>query len=304
MKKHFRDWLHFHARLFRRTRNILGRAIKIFSRIDGGEWASAFAFNAFFSLFPIIILSVTIASAFIDREWAGKVIIAHLESYIPISGAMRDYVFNTISGVMQVREQAGAIALLILIWVAIQSFTTLLSASNRAWGIARYNLWQLTLKSLQLLCTTAAAVLIGSALSLLTRMSRHWLPVRHWGQPLGIIFIPFLVVFLGVALFYKQAPREPKRFGEVWSSALFATVLLHITAGLFVIYLKNFATFNVVYGAFAGIMALLLWIYLSGCIIIYGTCLCVAQSEASSTQTTDTPIYKTRETPSKTSLLC
>jgi Ca2+-transporting ATPase len=46
-----------------------------------------------------------------------------------------------------------------------------------------------------------------------------------------------------------------------------------------VIYLKNFATLNAVYGAFGGTMALLLWIYLSGCIIIFGACLCAARTE-------------------------
>jgi Ca2+-transporting ATPase len=48
---------------------------------------------------------------------------------------------------------------------------------------------------------------------------------------------------------------------------------------LFEIYLKNFATLNAVYGAFGGIMALQLWIYLSGCIFIFGACLCGVQVE-------------------------
>jgi Ca2+-transporting ATPase len=48
---------------------------------------------------------------------------------------------------------------------------------------------------------------------------------------------------------------------------------------LFGIYLKHFATLNAVYGAFGAIIALLLWIYLSGCIVIFGACLCAAQAE-------------------------
>ena len=45
------------------------------------------------------------------------------------------------------------------------------------------------------------------------------------------------------------------------------------------IYLKDFATLDAVYGAFGGIMALLLWIYLSGCIFIFGACLSAGQAE-------------------------
>ena len=71
------------------------------------------------------------------------------------------------------------------------------------------------------------------------------------------------------------------RVAEVWGAALCATALLQGAEGLFVIYLKDFATLNAVYGAFGGIMALLLWIYLSGCIFIFGACLCAAWAEGS-----------------------
>lgn len=92
-------------------------------------------------------------------------------------------------------------------------------------------------------------------------------------------FIPLVVVFLSLSLFYKLAPRRLTRFSEVWAAALSATVLLRTGESLFVVYLERFATLNAVYGVFGGIMALLLWIYLSGCIIIVGACLCAAQGE-------------------------
>ena len=69
----------------RRVWAILCFAVKKFSRIDGAQSAGAFAFNAFFSLFPLIVLLVTIASAFVDRDRAGKEVIAYLESYVPAS---------------------------------------------------------------------------------------------------------------------------------------------------------------------------------------------------------------------------
>ena len=41
----------------------------------------------------------------------------------------------------------------------------------------------------------------------------------------------------------------------------------------------NGSALNAVYGAFGGIMALLLWIYVSECIFIFGACLCSGQAE-------------------------
>ena len=265
---------------------ILGLAVKKFLLIDGTQWAGAFAFNAFFSLFPLMILLVTFVSSFVDRNIAAAEVIAYIESYVPINDEMQNYIFSAISGVINSREKATMIASLVLIWTAIQCFTTLIVATNRAWGTEVYNWWRLPLKSLALLGITAGAVLLGMAAPVLVKMMRDWFfPVRDfrsWVYTLGSFVVPLLVVFLSLSLFYRLAPRRPTRFVEVWVAALCATVLLQAADGLFVIYLKNFATLNAVYGAFGGIMALLLWIYLSGCIFIFGACLCAAQAEGRS----------------------
>ena len=118
--------------------------------------------------------------------------------------------------------------------------------------------------------------------------------IRSWVYGLGSFFIPLMVVFFGLSLFYRLAPRRRTRFAEVWAAALCATVLLRASESLFVIYLKDFATLNAVYGAFGGIMALLLWIYLSGCIFIFGACLCAGQAEMCSlpVKTTGAPADK------------
>jgi len=271
----------------RRVWTILYIAVKNFLRIDGAHWAGAFAFNVFFSLFPLIVLFVTIVSAFIDRDRAVKEVIAYMQSYVPISGEMQNHIFNTIAGVVKARGQAGAVAVLILGWAALQCFITLICATNRAWGAEVYNWWRLPLKSLVLLGITAGAVLLGMAAPVLMRMAKVWLftvhDVRSWVGALGSFFIPLLVVFLSLSLFYRLAPHRPTQFALVWASALCATVLLKAAESLFVIYIKNFATLNAFYGAFGGIMALLLWIYLSGCSFIFGACLCAAQAEGRST---------------------
>lgn len=263
---------------------ILCLAGKKFLQIDGMEWAGAFAFNAFFSLFPLLVLLVTIASFFVDQERAGAEVVAYMENYIPISGEMQSHIFETIAGVIEAREKAGAIAFLVLLWGALQCFTTLISATNRAWGAVSYNWWRLPLKSLLLLSITTGGTLLGIMAPVLAKMARDWLfPAnyfRSWVSTLGSLLIPLLIVFLSLDLFYRLAPRRPTRFAEVRGAALGATGLLLAAENLFVLYLNNFATLNAVYGTFGGIMALLLWIYLTGAIFIFGACLCAAQAES------------------------
>lgn len=255
-----------------------------FLQIDGMQWAGAFAFNAFFSLFPLLVLLVTIASFFVDQEQAGVEVIAYMENYLPISSEMQGHIFATIAGVITAREKAGAIAVFILLWGALQCFTTLISATNRAWGAMTYNWWRLPLKSLLLLSITAGGALLGMTAPVLAKMTRDWLfPVtlfHSWVSTLEGLVIPLVIVFLSLSLFYRLAPRRPTRFAEVWAAALGATGLLLAAENLFVLYLNNFATLNAVYGTFGGIMALLLWIYLTGSIFIFGACLCAAQAES------------------------
>jgi Ca2+-transporting ATPase len=274
------------SRLWQQTRRvwaILCLGLKKFSRIDGAQWTGAFAFNAFFSLFPLMLLLVTMASFFVDRDQAGKAVIAHIESYVPISGELQHQIFGAITGVIKARRQAGAVAFLILLWPALQCFTSLICAANRAWGSEVDNWWRLPLKSLALLGITAGAALLSMAAPLLMRMAEGWLfpsvSFRSWMHGPGTFFIPGLVLFFSLSLFYRLAPRRPTRFAEVWAAALGATILLWACESLFVIYLGHFATLNAVYGAFGGIMALLLWIYLSGGVFIFGACLCAGQAE-------------------------
>lgn len=263
---------------------ILHLAARKFLVIEGMQRAEAFAFNAFFSLFPLIILLVAFASRLTGLNSPATTVIVYIESYIPLGSEMQSYIFNTIAGVMKTRGKASVVAFFILVWVTIQCFTTLIHATNRAWGIEAQNWWRLPLKSLLLLGITAGAVFFGIALPMLAQVVKETFPevnaFSYWAYALGSFLISLLVLFVSLGMFYKLAPRRRTHFAEVWVAALYATLLLKAAESLFVNYLKNFSTINAIYGAFGGIMALLLWIFLSGCIFIFGACLCAVQAEA------------------------
>ena len=264
------------------TGAVLRLALRKFLGIEGAQRSAAFAYSAFFSLFPLVILLVTAASFFIDRGLAGKAVIGFVERYVPLSGDMQGYIFNTIAGVVKARRQAGTAAFLMLVWAATQFFTALVHAANRAWGTEGTKWWHMPLKSLAMLGLMMTAALLGIGLPVLGKVAKSFLPdgtVFNWLYSLSITTLPWLVVFFSLILFYKLAPRRPTRISEVWPSALVAAALLHAAQTLFVLYLRTFPQLNAVYGAFGGIIALLMWIYLSGCIFIFCACLCAAQAE-------------------------
>jgi len=260
---------------------VLRLAVQKFMHIDGGQRSAAFAYSAFFALFPLIVLFVTVASMFMDRSTAAGVVISYVEKFVPISGEMQRYVFDTVSRVIRSRGQAGTVALIMLVWVSAQFFTTLIQAANRAWGTSGADWWKLPLKSLALLLITSAAVLAGIGVPVVGKMAAglfktgFFLPLAY---KIWLFFVPWLVVFFSLTFFYKLAPHRRTRYSEVWLSALCAALLLHGAQTLFVLYLKHIAALSALYGAFGGIMALLLWIYLSGVIFIFCACLSAAQA--------------------------
>jgi Ca2+-transporting ATPase len=204
-------------RITHRTEATLRLAAQKFLHIDGGQRAAAFAYSAFFALFPLIVLFVTAASFFADRGEAAGVVISYVEKFVPLNGEMQDYVFDTLSRVIKARGQASAVALLMLVWVATQFFTTLIQAANRAWGTSSH-WWKLPLKSLVLLMILIVAVLVGIGTPLLGKMAGGlfttgvFLPRAY---KLWLFFAPWFLVFFSLAFFYKLAPHRRTKYSEV-----------------------------------------------------------------------------------------
>lgn len=129
----------------------------------------------------------------------------------------------------------------------------------------------------------AIALLWGIAMPLTAKLAEAQLPDMHgfvsWVTSAAIQIMPTLVLFYGLVLFYRLAPREQPRFSDVWPATLGAVVLLRVIETLFGLYVKNFGDFNAVYGTLAGVMALLMWIYRSGAVVVFGACVSAAQAE-------------------------
>jgi membrane protein len=80
-----------------------------------------------------------------------------------------------------------------------------------------------------------------------------------------------LVVIGALAVIYRVAPdRDAPRFRWVSVGALVAAVLWLIGSLLFSLYVNNFGSYNKTYGALAGAVVLMLWLYLTSYIVLLG----------------------------------
>lgn len=262
---------------------VFKQAYKRWGEEDADQRAAAFAYYLLLSLLPLALLIVAGGSFFFEREVATESVISLVDHYAPLTYEQERDAETNIHDWLNSRGTISLTVLPLLLWGAMKYLRTLIRSTNRIWHAKAYTWWRLPLKSLGLLGITASAVLIGILLPTLAGLAARWLAtylqVPLWVFALMFLLTPRLVLFYGLIMIYRLAPSRPTRFSEVWLGALGATILIWLGERLFLVYATNLANFDVLYGALGGIVAFLLWLYLSSCIGVFGICFCAAQVE-------------------------
>ncbi len=278
-------------RWFRHCGAVIWRAFVKYDETDGEQRAASFAYYAFFALFPLVVLIITISAMFVSNEaFATEAITAQVKEHLPVDPDIADRVIRTIQGVVKSRTKASLIAFAILVWSAIRFFQALVHGVNKAWGTKDYSWWRLPIKNFAMVGILASALLIGSLAPTVLNNLQYFYWKHAWEVGLDFLFVnhlftairylvPPLVLFYGFVMFYKFAPRRRTTFREVWLAALVVTLGMDVLQRLFLLYTSSITNFNVIYGTFGSIVALLMWIYLTGTLIILGGCLAAAQYE-------------------------
>jgi YihY family inner membrane protein len=271
--KHWQHWPRFCKRLFGLFAQNIVRAIQRYALINGEECAASFAYYVFFSLFPLILLCVALATLFVrDRDETAGQILLFVDRCLPLPENDRLMLFRTVQGVIEHGLGAGMLGFVFLIWSSLRFSQALVIGVNRAWGLADYGWWRLPLKNLLMIAIVISAIVLG----LVTPLAfEKIVELFAWGNVLTRIFapiLPTLVLFYSLLLFYVLAPRRNIRLAAAWPAAFLATVALQLAQLLFGIYLTRIANFNALYGTFGTIMATLFWVYMSGVIIIFFGC--------------------------------
>lgn len=271
---------------------ILWRALVKYSETDGEQRAASFAYYAFFSLFPLLLLFITIGTAFLGsdasaQERATRDVVGFVSQMVPVAEGQANWFVKVIEGVVKSRGKAGFIAFAALAWSAIRFFQALVHGVNKAWGTKEYQWWRLPIQNFFMVGIVASALFLGVFTPSAIDVVEYYYWQESWKLELDFKFaktlfwccrqiVPTLVLFYGFAMFYKFAPRRYTKWREIWFSALLVVLALQLLQRLFVLYTVNISDFNRLYGTLGSVVALLMWIYLSGSVVIFGGCLAAA----------------------------
>lgn len=89
-------------------------------------------------------------------------------------------------------------------------------------------------------------------------------------QSAGVLILPFLLEVAAFTVLYWVMPNVKVRFVNALLGALVASTLFEISKKAFAVYLLNFGSYKVIYGALSALPIFLIWIYLCWTIALIG----------------------------------
>lgn len=236
------------------------------------QWAAAVAFQALLSLFPFLIAGASIAGAFVEPEWAVSEAHRLLADVLPEAA---EFVEDTVREAIDMRAGAGALSMVFLLWTGSQVFNSLTVALNVAYDVEeRYGFFKLM--AIQLLMTVTVGLFFVGAILANLLLDVLWNLLGVAPEERGLLFavldtlFPAALLWLAFFLVYRFVPRVRQDWRSAAGGALVATVLFLVARPLFVTYVQEFATYNLIYGSVGIVVLLLLWVWIAALITLFG----------------------------------
>jgi membrane protein len=252
---------------------------------------AAIAYYSIFSLGPVTVISVAIAGLVFGEEAARGQVEAQL------SGLLGETAAKAIDAMLAGanKPQRGIVAtiasVVVLVITALGVVVQLKDAFNTVWEVdtAKINgVWQFIrfyLVSLAAIISLGFLLLISllftTALSAAGKYFAADLPEASL-QVVGSL-VSFGVITIVFAMMFKWLPDTPVWWRDVWFGAAMTAALFEIGKFLIGVYIGK-ESLDSTYGAAASLVVLLIWVYYSSQIVLFGAefthCYAVRQQRA------------------------
>jgi len=123
---------------------------------------------------------------------------------------------------------------------------------------------------------TLGPLVLGASLSMTSyalSVSKGVVGSMPGGVSLLLELLQFVMVGGGMAAMFRYVPNTQVRWGHAWMGGLFVSACMEVAKKLLGLYLSKVPTYSVMYGAFATVPILLVWIYVAWTIVLLGAAL-------------------------------
>ena len=253
------------------------RVVRNFARNDGAHMAAGMAYYAIFSLFPLALGAMAIATFLVSPEEAQATLFDFFETQLP-GLANTDVVRDNIEGIVASRGALGAFSIASLIFAGRSVFGAMHRIMDRAWQVSESRHFVVEqVRQIAMAAGVGLALLASVGLSSsghLLAQGASLLGFRgqfvEWAWAGLFAILPYVLSTFGFALVYRFVPHAPVRWRDVIPAAVLAGLLFELAKLGFVLYLTRFANFDRVYGSISTLVVLLLWVYIACFVLVVG----------------------------------
>ena len=238
--------------------------------------AGSLAFSAVLAMFPLLIL-LSASAGFIGEPGDAAALIDRVISYAP--QLVQDAMHPVIEQVLAQRSQALlTIGVVATLWTASSGMQAIRTALNRAYGVERgLPFWKARLKSTLFTIVAGTAVLAAFSWVVVMPYVWHLLEANTGVGPdvlwlrnsvrYGFAFLALMVVY---AFLYGWLPDIRQRVRTVVPGAVVGAGLWVAAAASLSYTLRTAGKLALLYGSFAGVVATLVFLYISATTLIFG----------------------------------
>jgi len=287
----------------RGTLRLLTATFKSMSETESWDAAAAIAYYSLFSLFPMLILLVILGTLFLESEENYHQLMNFISGILPPAESLakeniqviqdlgdklnmhlplRDLLQENFNQILHLRLPVGIAATAGLFWSATGVFVILSRNIDRAWsnskgrnplewrlvGIAMVGSLLIGLIILSMVVVSLFGLLDYGLGLLLGEGSAYHMPLE---SKLLYRLFPDAVIFIAFTILYWWAPKVDVRWSDAAFGAFVAALCWELSKMGFAWYLESgLSNHMLVYGSLGTVVILMLWIYLSGLICLFG----------------------------------
>ena len=229
--------------------------------------AAELAYTTILALVPLITVIFALLSAFPMFDEVSQSLKQLIYSNLvpTASDTIQNYLEQFIANTRKM-TLVGIIGLIVTSLLLINSIN---NALNRIWRTKRKRSFMYNL-TMYWTILTLGPILVGSSVAVSSYIfSLKWLSDAASGDVL-LSTLPFIISIVGFWLLYSIIPTESVPFKEALIGALVAAILFEIGKRAFALYVTSFPTYQLIYGVVSSIPIMLVWIYCSWCIVLFG----------------------------------
>lgn len=236
--------------------------------------AAQLAYFLLLSLFPLLI---TLFSVLPFLPITDDVIISFIDDFAP--EGITDLIHQNLEEIMQYHNEGLlSFGIVLTLFSASNGINAVIKAVNRAYEVKEDRSYFIV-RGLAILLTVVMIFVFVLAL-LLPVFGRHigiflfskfglteeFLQVWNFLRWVG----SFLILFIIFAAIYVFTPNKKMKCLVVLPGALFSSLGWMLASFGFSFYVNKFSNYTVTYGSLGVIIVLMLWLYLSGVILLFG----------------------------------